>query len=357
MQKNSSTLKILFLLIHGLIFLNCYGSKSQKIPGKSYFDGNTFHNLDSNIKAPGFLELLKWQTTRLFSPLPSLNPNDYTITTVRNDGSAVRENTGRFSATWIGHATVLLQMDGKNILTDPIWSERCSPVSFAGPKRYTNPGISLEELPRIDLVVISHNHYDHMDIPTLVSLNQKFKPLFVVGLKNKAFLINAGLERVVEMDWWETQKLDSLEITFTPTQHTSARGLFDRDRTLWGSYILRGKENTVYFAGDTGYFPEFKMIGDKYPGIDYAILPIGAYEPRWFMKPVHMNPEDSIQAFQDLGAKFFIPIHYHTFVLTDEGIDEPIQKIKNLFLGVSIPNKYLLLLKIGESHFVSKKKE
>lgn len=338
-------------ILLGIFLFSCSVATPKRNPGKSYFDGNKFQNLNPGIQAPGFMELLKWQTTRLFSSRPSLDPKDYIISTYPNDGTSIRNNKDNFSITWIGHATVLVQIEGINILTDPIWSERCSPVSFAGPKRYTNPGLTLDQLPKIDLVIISHNHYDHMDTPTLLQLEKKFKPLFIVGLKNREFLIREGLERVMELDWWEATKFSSLDIFFTPTQHTSARGIFDRDKTLWGSFVIKGVYHSVYFAGDTGYFPEFKLIGDKFNGIDYAILPIGAYEPRWFMKPVHMNPEESIQAFLDLRSKFLVPIHYHTFVLTDEGLDEPLIKTRKLFSDLNAEDKNLLQLSIGETYF------
>lgn len=349
----SKNLPLYFLM--GLLLLFCSGGEPRVNSGKSIFDGKKFHNSDPQIRVPGLVDLIKWQSSRLISRLPSLNPNDYIIETTPNNGEILRKNNSDFSITWIGHATVLIQIDGLNILTDPIWSQRCSPVSFAGPKRYTEPGINIENLPKINAVVISHNHYDHMDLPTLKELEKRFKPTFFVGLKNRDFLKREGLGKVIEMDWWDTFNLDSIQIIFTPTQHTSARGVFDRDSTLWGSYVLLGKKKSIYFAGDTGYFSDFKIIGNKYKEIDYAILPIGAYEPRWFMKPVHMNPNDSIQAFLDLGSKYFIPIHYHTFVLTDEALDEPLKETQKLFSKISDPQKNLLILKIGESHFASQK--
>lgn len=309
-----------------------------------------FQNEDTTMKVNGFSDFLGWQFSKLFKSNPSVDPKDYTIETMSNDGKLLRENSGKLSVTWIGHATTLIQIDGKNILTDPIWSERCSPVSFAGPKRFTNPGLSIENLPSIDMVIISHNHYDHLDLPTLKTLEKKFKPVFFIGLKNKEFLKKEGLTNIVDMDWWDSHEIKDLKITFTPTQHFSGRGVSDRNGSLWGSYILQGKKETIYFAGDTGYFKGFKKIGEKFPNIDVAILPIGAYEPRWFMQPIHVSPEESVQAFIDLNAKFMVPMHYLTFVLTDEALDEPLKLTKKNLEEKGLLHK-LIDLKIGETKY------
>lgn len=320
-------------------------------PNKPHHTGDGFKNLDPSIENKTLIDVLGWQIGRWFKNLPSLNAKDYDIQTYLNDGITLNENKKDFSFTWIGHASVLVQLEGKNILTDPIWSERCSPVSFAGPKRYTNPGIKIENLPKIDIVIISHNHYDHMDLPTLKILNQKFKPKFFVGLKNKSFLEENGIENVSELDWWENKSVENLNINFTPTQHFSARGVLDRNKTLWGSFVVQGKEKSFYFAGDTGYFNGFEEIGKRFPNLDVALIPIGAYEPRWFMKPVHMNPAEAVQSFKDLKAKYFLPIHYLTFVLTDEALDEPLRFAKYEFDKNKISKEKLLDLKIGESKF------
>jgi L-ascorbate metabolism protein UlaG (beta-lactamase superfamily) len=342
--------KLMALIIILFVGLGC---KSSFPSGLGHHDGSGgYQNLDPEARAKGIFWIIVWQVSNWFRKMPSVDPKDYQFTILKNDGIGLKNNTSKFTITWVGHATTLVQIDGLNILTDPIWSERCSPVSFAGPKRYSSPGIDMENLPKIDIVIISHNHYDHMDLATLQTLQSKFKPFFFVGLGNKKLLIEEGLQNVEELDWWEERQIENVKVVFTPTQHFSARGVFDRDKTLWGSYIVKGKKNSFYFAGDTGYFSGFQEIGKKFPNIDVAILPIGAYEPRWFMKAIHMNPFDSANAFQDLGAQKFFPMHYQTFVLTDEALDEPLRLIHQEFSDRKWDKKNLLDLKIGETRFL-----
>lgn len=338
-----------FLGIALMIISNSCSSNVENV--KPHHTNNGFRNLNFEAEAKGFGDVLLWQFSRLFQDLPSLDPADYKFEILQNNGESLRINKNKLSATWVGHATVLIQIDGKNILTDPIWSERCSPISFLGPKRYTPVGIKIDDLPNIHIVLISHNHYDHMDIPTLKELEKRFSPHFFVGLKNGKLLRSEGLQKIVELDWWDSYSIFDLEINFTPTQHFSARGILDRNKTLWGSFVVRSKNYGFYFAGDTGYFSGFLEIGKKFPNLDLAILPIGAYEPRWFMKPVHMNPVDSVKAFLDLNAKYMIPMHYQTFVLTDEALDEPLRFTKEEFAKQVKDISRLIDLKIGETRF------
>ncbi|MEM7183936.1 MAG: MBL fold metallo-hydrolase [Spirochaetota bacterium] len=339
-----------FLLV---LLGTCAESNIQMNQTRRHHVKDGFQN-PGKVQDHGFGDFLVWQWQRFWQDTSHLEPEKYANFPIfqKPEIERIRNNKGKFSATWIGHATTLIQIEGKNILTDPIWSQRCSPVSFAGPKRYTQPGIArIEQLPKIHFVLLSHNHYDHLDLPTLKALDKKFHPLFLVGLKNKQFLSSQGLENIIELDWWDDINRDGLRIVFTPTQHFSARTPFDRNETLWGSYIVQGEKNSFYFAGDTGYFSGFSEIAKKFPNIDLAIVPIGAYEPRWFMKPVHMNPSDAIQAFVDLQAKFMLPIHYSTFVLTDEPLNEPLKKTILGFQKRELQRTALLDLKIGESHF------
>jgi L-ascorbate metabolism protein UlaG (beta-lactamase superfamily) len=221
--------------------------------------------------------------------------------------------------TFIGHATVLIQVDGVNILTDPIFSDRASPITFLGPKRVRPPSVKIDDLPVIDAVLISHNHFDHLDLDSLKKLSQKFpKMIILIGLANGKLLQSNGLTQFKELDWWESYEFQHLKIAFTPSMHWSARGLFDRFETLWGSYFIQAKNKKIYFAGDTGYGRHFKLIEEKYGSVDVALLPIGAYEPRWFMQNYHTNPHEAVQAMIDLKAKKAFGIHFDTFQLADE---------------------------------------
>ncbi len=334
---------MIFLLIH-----SCSTSKPQT---KSHHTSNGFKNPNPEFVEQGLGSLIKWISFR-WQVEHSIDPDDYPAFPIqKNDGALLRANSSKLTVTWIGHASTLIQIDGINILTDPIWSERCSPVSFAGPKRFTPPGLKIEDLPQIDLVILSHNHYDHMDLPTLRILENKFHPKFLAGLGNRDFLTNEGLIDVMELDWWDEVSVKGLSIHFTPTQHFTGRGIFDRFKTLWGSYVVKGKSNKVYFAGDTGYYSHFKEIGEKFGEIDVAILPIGAFEPRWFMAGVHVDPAQAVQAFEDLNAKFLVPMHYMTFVLADEKLDSPIPLTQEAFQSRKIDITRLIALKIGESRF------
>lgn len=264
-----------------------------------------------------FGELLKW---RLFS---SREKWPDWVETKQGQVSVERVTGSKIHFLPVNHASVLIQVEGKNILTDPIYSMRTSPVSWAGPKRVREAGIKFEDLPPIDIVIISHNHYDHLDLPTLKRLKDKFDPTFYVGLKNGELLKSEGITNLVEMNWWQTEKNGLIDITFVPAQHWSARGLFDRFETLWGGFYLKAPMAKIYFAGDTGYGSFFTLIKEKLGSPDLAFLPIGAYEPRWFMKNAHMNPEEAVKAHHDLESRFSVGIHLETFQLTNEAFDTP----------------------------------
>jgi L-ascorbate metabolism protein UlaG (beta-lactamase superfamily) len=217
--------------------------------------------------------------------------------------------------TYINHATTLIQMEGINILTDPIWATRAGPAPFLGTRRVRAPGVAFEDLPPIDYVLISHDHYDHLDIPTAKRLKEAHDPVFVVGLEVGKLLRAHGIDNVVELDWWQSHGTDEAGVTFTfvPARHGSGRAPFMEDRTLWGGFVIDSPGGQVYFAGDTGYG---KFIGDiaaRFGRIRLAVLPIGNYEKRWFMKSQHMNPEDAVMAHRALGAPMSIGMHFATF--------------------------------------------
>lgn len=284
------------------------------------FDGEKFQNLEP-FPDKSFFELMKW---RLFGKREAFPKWVETPTTVP-DKLVEGE---RLNFVLINHATVLIQYQGLNILTDPHYSERCSPVSWMGPKRVRNPGVKFEDLPPIDVVLISHNHYDHLDIQTLKKLKDHSNPKVFVGLKNGELLKEEGIPNFVEFDWWQSVSVGPLNFTFVPAQHWSARGLGDRFATLWGGFFIKGsKENTksksIYFAGDTGYGNFFSMIKKKLGAPDLSFIPIGAYEPRWFMKDSHLNTEDAVKAHHDLESRYSVGIHFETFQLTDEAFERP----------------------------------
>jgi len=225
--------------------------------------------------------------------------------------------------TPIGHATFLIQTAEGNILTDPMYSERAGPLNLVGPRRVRRPAIRFDDLPRIAIVLLSHNHYDHCDRRTLAMLARRFDPIVIAPLGNGALVRSTGIRRVEELDWWDAAKTPPLPITLTPAHHFSARHAFDRNRALWGGFLLAPAGRRIYFAGDTAYATFFPDVRRRLGPIDLALLPIGAYEPRWFMRSVHMNPAEAVQAHLELEATESIAMHYGTFQLTTEGIDEP----------------------------------
>jgi L-ascorbate metabolism protein UlaG (beta-lactamase superfamily) len=228
------------------------------------------------------------------------------------------------AVTFIGHASFYVQIGGRALLLDPIWSRRCSPLPFAGPKRVRAPGQPLEALPGVDLLLVSHNHYDHMDLPTLRRVRRRWNPPCLTGLGNARHLRKAGL-RTRELDWWQSTEIAGLTVTYVPAQHFSARGLRDRNRSLWGGFVIEGGGQTLYFAGDSGWCRHFAEIAARFPRIDLALLPIGAYEPRWFMQAQHMDPEEAVRAHLALGARRSLGMHFGTFAgLTDEAFDAPL---------------------------------
>lgn len=254
------------------------------------------------------------------------------------------------SLTWIGHSSFLLCLGGVNILTDPVFSMRCSPVGFAGPKRVRAPGLTIEALPRIDLILLSHNHYDHMDIPALQRICRRFpEAQIVTGLGNAAFLARKKLYRAAELDWWEQANLGQVQITATPARHFAARTLRDRNKTLWVGFWLRYLGRSVYFAGDTGYTRYFSEIYQRLGAPDLAMLPIGAYQPREMMASVHMDPEEAVQAFLDMQAKRAVGTHFGTFQLTGEPINEPPERLSIALSAAKMTPEQFFVLDVGET--------
>lgn len=289
-----------------------------------HFNGECFFNAVSNLEKPSKLDLYKWILTRQSSTWDVDIQNEYEdfnrhVQSVPE--TRLHADIDDWNVWFIGHATTLIKIGPYNFLTDPVWSDYASPKQGLGPRRVCPPGIKLEDLSRIDGVLLSHNHYDHMDVATLKWLHEKFGMMIYTGLGNSAYLPKEF--HVTELDWWESITFRELKITYTPAQHGSGRGFRDQDCALWGGFSISNGKDHCYFAGDTGYATHFKEIKQKLGAPRIALLPIGAYEPRQILRYMHMNPEDAFQAHQDLHAKCSLAIHYRTFQLTDEGRDQP----------------------------------
>lgn len=314
-------------------------SAKSNFPKSDHFNGKTFFNPNFHGEK-GFFDLLKWQLTADRATWPEKIENkNYPRVELKNQKAVF---------TFIGHATYLIQTPGVTILTDPHFSERASPVGFAGPKRVRRPGIEIDQLPKIDVVLISHNHYDHLDVGSLKTLHKNFHPLFLVPLGDKELLENEGIDNVQEMDWWQDVLVKETKISFVPTHHWSARGFFDKCESLWGGYFITTSNAKFYFGGDSGYDTHFTQTREKLGSPDLSLIPIGAYEPRWFMKEHHMNPEEAVQAHLDLESKLSLGIHLMTFQLTDEAFDAPVQALELAKSKLSNPQSFRVL-DVGES--------
>lgn len=249
--------------------------------------------------------------------------------------------------TFVNHSTFLLQTEGLNLLTDPVWSERVSPVTFAGPRRRRAPGLRLEDLPRVDAILMSHNHYDHFDKATLVRLLGRDRPVVFCPLGLAEPLRKLGFGEIRELDWWQKVAWSGLTVHCVPAQHFSARGLFDRNRTLWCGWMLDADAGSVYFAGDTGLSSLFEEIAASFPRIRLSLLPIGAYKPQWFMGSIHMAPSQALYVHRLLGSAHSIATHFGTFPLADDGEAEPVKGLERALLQ-SPPVQPFWVLKEGE---------
>jgi N-acyl-phosphatidylethanolamine-hydrolysing phospholipase D len=288
------------------------------------------HHAERGFRNPnaGYAYTLLGRTGRLLRrTIERVPPRGPLPAAVVNDGQALRANGRHPTVTWIGHSTLLIQLEGVNILTDPHWSERASPVAFAGPRRLVPPGLAFHDLPPIHAVLISHDHYDHLDRATVQRIARDHDATFFVPLGLKAWLVGAGVRNVVEMDWWQSRDWRGLVVTCTPAQHSSGRGLHDQNLRLWSSWVVAGRQRRLFFAGDTGYDPTLRQIGRRLGPFDLAMIPIGGYASIGRGHPNHVNPEEALALFEDVGGRLLVPMHWGTFSMALEPVLEPPRRL------------------------------
>jgi L-ascorbate metabolism protein UlaG (beta-lactamase superfamily) len=297
-----------------------------------HFDGKRFYNPNGS-QSPRWIDALGWKLTSRGEASPRfVSDVEQSVPPRLVEGEELR-------ATLVNHSTVLLQQRTAHVLTDPIWSERASPLSWIGPRRRRSPGVRREDLPRIDIVLLSHNHYDHLDLQTLRWLAERGGVTFIVPIGVSELLRSEKIGPVYELDWGEAKDVDTTTVHCVPALHFAGRRVFDRNKTLWCGYVISSENGIVYFAGDTAFGHHFSQIHERFGSPRLALLPIGAYAPRWFMSPVHMAPEDAVKAHEILCSGMSIAIHHGTFQLGDEGIDTA----KRQLLASSPPSSFLIL--------------
>ncbi|MFC2131331.1 MBL fold metallo-hydrolase [Bacteroidota bacterium] len=329
-------------------FIGCCTFSGSDYEGEvsDHFDGEEFFN-QGNVEMKSGWDMLQWAFEREPGEWPDW------IKSETGPPPPERVGIGELRITFVNHSTVLIQMDSLNILTDPVWSYRISPVDFAGPTRKRASGLKFEDLPPIDYVLVSHNHYDHMDIPTLEMLKEKHDPVFIVSLGNKAFMFDNGMKKTFEMDWWDEMIMgEDSKLTFVPAQHFSMRGICDRNKTLWGGFIIDSKGGPVYFAGDTGFGIHFEQIYNKFGSMRFSMLPIGAFVPKKFVAPVHTSPMEAVEAHKILKSQWSMGIHWGTFRQADDGLREPIEALKEALKKESLTSKDFSIFEHGRGYMI-----
>jgi N-acyl-phosphatidylethanolamine-hydrolysing phospholipase D len=318
-----------------------------------------FRNPWPSAQLHGFLDFLKWSLVERRRNPRRPDPDPAKFVRVTPEFVIPRAAPEQLTLTWVGHTSFLIQMSGLNILTDPVWSERASPVQFVGPRRWVPPAVEFDRLPPIDVVVISHDHYDHLDARTISKIARRYPAaIWYAPLGVGAYLGRRGVREVTERDWWQESAIGALQLTCVPAQHFSGRRIGSRNNTLWCGWAFRSSRQKLFFAGDTALHPEFEAIAERCGPFDLAILPIGAYEPRWFMGSVHMNPEDCVKAVAQLTTAqkgkplIMAAAHWGTFKLTDEPMDEPPARMREQWRAAGHDGSYLWILRHGETRAV-----
>ncbi|MFH0882275.1 MAG: MBL fold metallo-hydrolase [bacterium] len=338
-------LAFLILSLLTLIVVPAFAQTVEHIPGApdiAHQKGGAFFNPGSEPHG-NFFAFLRWVSSR------GNREPWYWIPSEPGPPPPPRVEGDTLLVTFINHSTFLLQTNGVNILTDPIWSQRCSPVQWTGPKRYRDPGIRFEDLPKIDVVLISHNHFDHLDEATLKLLVKRDSPVILAGLGTDNILKKVGITGGVELDWWDRVTIKGTRFNFIPAQHFSSRGMWDRNRALWGGFVIETGSGPVYFAGDTGFGTLFEDIHNVFGPMRLSMLPIGAFLPKWFMGPVHLSPAEAVKAHEILDSQRSLGIHFGTFPLADDGQVEPIDSLRVALRREAIPDTVFRTLLEGSS--------
>lgn len=300
------------------------------LPRTDHTDGRRYVNPASWGPSPVTRKVSRWLLEREAPAWPDPSSPSTTVPRPITDSQQLR-------ITWVGHSTVLVQGPGWAVLTDPMWSERASPVSWAGPRRSVAPGVDIDSLPPLTAILLSHNHYDHLDLPTLRRLARIRQVPVYTALGVGDLVREAGFQQVHEMDWWQTAAAGSgLEVVCVPARHGSGRGIFDQGRTLWAGFALKTPQGSVLFLGDTGYGPHLREIGDRLGPFRAALIPIGAYVPRDVMREVHMDPAEALRAAADTRALWWMPIHWGTFPLADDRMEQPMEDLQAALLTDSV---------------------
>ena len=344
---------ILYWLVSILVFVLLFvvtgwvlSAPKYKGPVTDHFDGKEFKNPNGQ-QSQGLDAVFKWMRQRKRAPWPKAT--DWSIP------KRSFERPEGITVTFVNHSTFLIQVGGFNILTDPVWSHRVSPFSFMGPARKRPPGVRMEDLPKIDLVLLSHNHYDHLDKNTLKKLHQKHQPQVLTPLGVGAYARQIGLNHDTDLDWWESQAYGSIKITALPASHFSSRGTLDRNATLWCGYLIESGPGNVYFAGDSGFGEFFQDIADRTPKMDIALLPIGSYKPEWFMSPIHTSPYDAVKIHKILKPGLSIASHFGTFPLADDNPETALKDLEKAKNEQAVEASGFIALEEGSSYEKSSK--
>jgi L-ascorbate metabolism protein UlaG (beta-lactamase superfamily) len=321
-------------------------------PVSDHSDGRRFFNPPGGLRTPSIADVSKLLAERARGQGPAAWPKRLPPPLTPALNSTIP--AGKIAVTWIGHSTFLLQLPGFSILTDPVFSSHAGPFGRFGPRRARPPALEVGQLPPIDAVLLSHNHYDHLDLSALRWLARERRPRVITTLGNKGWLERRGVGNVIELDWWQTHHATrELEVTCTPAQHFASRTLWDRNRTLWGGFALRTVAGSIYFAGDSAWCAAFEAIGARLGPFDLALIPIGAYEPRWFMKAVHMNPDEALRAHLAVRSRRSLGMHFGTFQLTNEAIDAPLMALAEARTRHAVAPADFAALDFGETRLLS----